>query len=253
MNAADEHNKLYKRAIALAGFTGNLVPPARLSFIARWAPQSLSGTTMTEWFRNTAWNASIEKAFDDKLRRARRREQYLRIQACTLARSHPDVALKLLDRYFALPDDFDHAQAHVDRATAYLALGRVADALAAYEHALAREAVFPQVRTEAYIAFPYVVATRGVREQYPRALELLLQHESRLVFPVDHFLWHTVRAMLAAVALDEATAKAHSQLALEAAAREHSGFRSHPTVGLVTKQYDEVVKQLEAIRSQRKC
>ena len=87
---------------------------------------------MTEWFRNTTWNASIERAFDDKLRRARRKEQYLRIQACTLARLHPDVALKLLDRYFALPNDFDHAQAHVDRATAYLALGRVAEALTAY-------------------------------------------------------------------------------------------------------------------------
>jgi hypothetical protein len=66
---------------------------------------------MTEWFRNTAWDASIERAFDDKLRRARRKEQYLRIQASTLTRSHPDAALKLLDRYFALPNDFDRAQA----------------------------------------------------------------------------------------------------------------------------------------------
>ena len=204
---------------------------------------------MTEWFRNTAWNASIEQAFEDKLCRARRKEQYLRIQACTLARSHPDVALKLLDRYFALPNDFDHAQAHVDRATAYLALGRVADALAAYEDALTREAVFPQVQTEAYIAFPYIAATRGIREQYPRALELLLKHKSRLMFPVDHFRWHTARAMIAAAALDAKTAKAHSQLALEAGAREHSGFRSHPSVGLVTKQYDEIVKQLEALRA----
>ena len=93
---------------------------------------------MTDWFRNTTWNTSIERAFDDKLRRARRKEQYLRIQACTLAGSHPVIALKLLDRYFALPNDFDHAQAHVDRATAYLALGRVIDALAAYEDALTR-------------------------------------------------------------------------------------------------------------------
>src|SRR5687767_8082388 len=88
---------------------------------------ALCGTIMTDWFRNATWNPSIERAFDDKLRRARRKEQYLRIQACTLGRSHPDVALKLLERYFSLPNDFDHAQAHVDRATAYLALGRVAE------------------------------------------------------------------------------------------------------------------------------
>src|SRR5262245_14257718 len=94
--------------------------------------------TMPDWFRNTRWNASIEQAFDDKLRRARRKEQYLRIQASMLARSHPDAALALLARYFELPNDFDHAQAHVDRATAYLALGRVADAVGAYEAALER-------------------------------------------------------------------------------------------------------------------
>jgi tetratricopeptide (TPR) repeat protein len=204
---------------------------------------------MTEWFRNTTWNPSIERAFDDKLRRARRKEQYLRIQACTLAWSHPDVALKLLDRYFALPNDFDHAQAHVDRATAYLALGRVADALAAYEDALTRESVFPKLQTEAYIAFPYFAATRGVQEQYARALELLLKHKSRLMFPVDHFRWHTARALIAAATLDAKTAKSHSQQAIEAGARAHSGFRHHTSVGLVTKQYDQVVKQLEKLRA----
>ena len=95
---------------------------------------------MTDWFRNTTWNESVERAFDERLRRAKRKEQYLRIQACTLARSYPEVALKLLDRYFELPDDFDHAQAHVDRATALLSMDRVEDAIASYEAALAREA-----------------------------------------------------------------------------------------------------------------
>lgn len=204
---------------------------------------------MTEWFRNTTWNASIEQAFNDKLRRAQRKEHYLRSQASTLARSHPDVALKLLDRYFSLPDDFDRAQAHVDRATAYVALGRMAEALAAYEDALGREAVFPKLLTEAYIAYPYLVATRGVREHYARALELLLKHTSRLVFPVDHFRWHAARALIAAAALDEKTAKIHSQQALDAGARAHSGFRYHPSVGLVTKQYEEVVRRLEALRA----
>jgi tetratricopeptide (TPR) repeat protein len=204
---------------------------------------------MTDWFRNTTWNESVERAFDDKLRRARRKEQYLRIQACTLARSHPDVALRLLDHYFVLPNDFDHAQAHVDRATAYLALGRVADALAAYEDALLRESAFPNLKTEAYIAFPFLVATRNVQEQYVRALELLLEHKSRLMFPVDHFRWHTARALIAAAARDAETAIVHSQQALVAATREKSGFRYHPSVGLVTEQYDEVVKRLEALRA----
>ena len=63
-----------------------------------------------DWFRNRDWNDKIEAAFYEKLRRARRKEQYLRIQACILADSCPKVALKLLDEYFELKDDFDHAQ-----------------------------------------------------------------------------------------------------------------------------------------------
>src|SRR5580693_8248935 len=96
-----------------------------------------------DWYRNTTWNDTVERAFNEKLNRARRKESYLRIQACSLARSHPDVALRLLDRYFTLKDDFDHAQAFVDRATALLALGRVNEAIESYNAALAREAEFP--------------------------------------------------------------------------------------------------------------
>ena len=201
----------------------------------------------TDWFRNTTWNAAIERAFDEKLRRARRKEQYLRIQACTLARSHPEVALKLLDRYFELHDDFAHAQAHVDRATALLTLGRVEEALAAYEAALARESAFPNLKTQAYLDLPYVVATRGIRERYKRALELLHLHESRLTFPVERFCWHAAYALIASATGEAETASSHAERALETASRDHSGFRYHPSVGLVTSQYDDVVRQLEAI------
>jgi tetratricopeptide (TPR) repeat protein len=200
-----------------------------------------------DWFRNTKWDDVIERAFDEKLRRARRKEQYLRIQASTLARSHPEVALKLLDRYFELQDDFDHAQAHVDRATALLALTRVNEALAAYEAALAREAVFPSLQTQAYLDLPYIVATRCIRDQYQRALELLDRHESRLMFPVDHFRWHAAYALIAVATGEAEAVRNHAELALEAASRDHSGFRYHPSVGLVTPQFEAVVKKLEAL------
>lgn len=204
----------------------------------------------TDWFRNTTWNEFVEKAFDEKLRRARRKEQYLRIQACTLARSHPEVALKLLDRYFELPDDFDHAQAYVDRATALLALGRTNEAMASYEAALAREAVFPNLQTEAYLDLPYFIATRGMRERYDRALQLLRGGEVRLMFPVDHFRWHAARALIAADSQELEIARRHAELAVAAAAREHSGFRYHPSVGLVTERYDAVIRKLQSCRGQ---
>lgn len=200
----------------------------------------------TDWFRNTTWNEATEKAFEEKLRRAKRKEQYLRIQACTLARSYPEVTLKLLDRYFGLPDVFDRAQAHVDRATALLALGRTNDAIASYEAALTREAEFPNLQTYAYLDLPYLIATRGIREQYSRALQVLEAHKTRLTFPVDHFRWHCARALVAAEENDPSVATTHAERALEAAAIEHSGFRYHPSVGLVGEQYASVIRKLEA-------
>jgi tetratricopeptide (TPR) repeat protein len=204
---------------------------------------------MTDWFRNTTWNEAVERAFDEKLRRAKRKEQYLRIQACTLARSYPEVALKLLDRYFELPDDFDHAQAHVDRATALLSMDRVENAITSYEAALAREVCFPKLQTKAYLDLPYLIATRGIRAHYDRALEVLQCHVARLMFPVDHFRWHAARALIAADLKEAEIARRHAEQAIEAAGHEHSGFRYHPSVGLVTAEYDNVVRKLEAYRA----
>ncbi len=201
-----------------------------------------------DWFRNTTWNEAVERSFNEKLHRAKRKEQYLRIQACTLARSHPEVALQLLDRYFALKDDFDHAQAYVDRATALLALGRVNEAIESYNAALAREAEFPNLQTPAYLDLPYLIATRGIREKYDDGIQALEKYKARLspvAFPADRFRWHAAYALIAAERNDAASAKLHAQSALEAAALDHSGFRYHPTLGLVTKQYDEVVQKLK--------
>src|SRR5262249_61122995 len=55
-----------------------------------------------EWYRHTECNEEISERFEARLKRARRKAQYLRIQACSLARSEPRVALQLLDRYFEL-------------------------------------------------------------------------------------------------------------------------------------------------------
>ena len=64
-----------------------------------------------DWYRNEEWNEEIEEAFFVKLKRARRKEQYLRIQASIIAPIYPNIALSLLKQYFTLDDNFDHAQA----------------------------------------------------------------------------------------------------------------------------------------------
>jgi tetratricopeptide (TPR) repeat protein len=201
-----------------------------------------------DWFRNSSWNEAIEKEFNEKLHRARRKHQYLRIQASTLARSRPEVSLKLLDRYFTLgDDDFDQAQAHVDRATALLTLGRFDDALAAYEAALKREVAFPNLQTNARIEFPYVVATARAQDHYARALELLDLCEPHLMFPVDHFRSHAARALIASSRGDIDGARAHANRAIDAKNCDKSGFPYHPSIGLVGQQYESVVAQLASI------
>jgi tetratricopeptide (TPR) repeat protein len=203
----------------------------------------------TDWFRNSTWDNSIEEAFEERLRGSRRKEQYLRIQASTLADSHPEMALKLLARYFELPDDFDHAQAHVDCAKALLALGLVEDAISSYEAALAREAVFPKLRTQAFLDLPYLVATSAIHGRYDYALSLLDEHESRLMFPVDRFRWYASRALILDSGQESERAQLHARQALEAVAEMRSGFKHHPSVGLVTEKYEAVTRRLEAIAS----
>jgi hypothetical protein len=197
-----------------------------------------------DWFRNTTWNANTAETFDAKLKRARRKGQYLRIQACTLAESHPHVALSLLDRYFDQPGErFDDAQAHVDRATALLALDRVSDAISAYESALDQEKKRPNVLTQAYIELPYLIAIGALKLHHTRALDLLTEHQERLMFPVDHFKWHAARALILGSS-NPAIARESAKKALEFAAKDDSGFRYHKKLGLVSEQHTEALRRL---------
>jgi tetratricopeptide (TPR) repeat protein len=200
-----------------------------------------------DWFRNTAWDDAIAAAFEAKLWRARSKEQYLRIQAGTLADARPDIAHALLDRYFGLPDQFDAAQAYVDRARAYLAQSRLEEALIAYESALAREEEHPNLLTVAYIELPYLVATRTVEKRYSQARELLAKHKHRLMFPVDHFKWNAAQALIARALGQADSPYQHAKAALEAAERDHSGFRYHAGVGLVGDSLSEVRDRLRRL------
>lgn len=201
-----------------------------------------------DWFRNNDWNADVESGFFSKLKRARNKAQYLRIQACILASRHPSVALRLLDQYFALGENFDEAQAHVDRAHAYLSLGEVGNAISAYEAALAIEGYRPNLKTNAYILLPFTISLHHVKSRYGQAEQLLHKHKDRLTFPVDHFLWHAAHALIGADLGKSAEAKSHAQLALEESAKDHSGFRYHADLGLVGNDYESLRRRLTKIR-----
>jgi tetratricopeptide (TPR) repeat protein len=203
-----------------------------------------------DWFRNSDWNSGIEAAFFAKLGRARDKGQPSRIQAYTLAQSHPRVALRLLDQFFALGDRFDTAQAHVDRARALLGLNDAEGAIEAYEAALSAEARRPNVVTTASLDLPLLIATRKDRIRYSRALEVLeTKGALRLSFPADYFCWHAACALIVADLGRSAEARKHAQIALDAAARKNSGFRNHPRVGLVADAHKDLRRELARIAS----
>ncbi len=116
-----------------------------------------------DWFRNESWDPDIEAAFNEKLRRARDKTQYLRIQAVTLADRRPDVALTLIDRYFDLGGDAFNAWAYDTRAEIFLRRGDVDGAADAYEAALKREKDRPNVKSRALFEYPkFFDSERGV-------------------------------------------------------------------------------------------
>ena len=237
-------------AVGAAGAWNDCAPAAPgCGFAAARSTRALGVTPVADdsWFRNSTWTPSVATHFEEKLRRARRKEQYLRIQACCLKYSHPEVALVLLERFFQLPDQWDQAQAHVDRAGALVTLGRIEEAVVSYESALARESAFPNLKTSAYVAFPALVVERSLSHHYERALAVLRAHSDRPFFQSERFLWHAAHALILASRNCRGEAHEHARLALDAASKQHSGLRYHPTVGLVGKAHNDMLSRLESL------
>jgi tetratricopeptide (TPR) repeat protein len=200
-----------------------------------------------DWFRNKTWDAATEAQFNEKLRRARNKAEYLRIQAGYLVNTDPKVALVLLDRYFALGDHFDIAQAFADQAEAHLTLGAQEEALQSLESALQREREFPNFGTNAWTRFTLLVAERKLDHLFDKALHVLEERRLKCVFPVEGFRWHAAFALIAdAQGLHDYAAKSAAK-ALEFAEVTDSGFRYHPGVGLVGSHYGDLKIKLRQI------
>jgi hypothetical protein len=198
-----------------------------------------------DWFRNEKWDATVETRFFEKLGRAKDKTQPLRIQAGYLAKRDPKAALALLDRYFALGEHFDKAQAFLDQAEAYLSLGAQAEAIQSLEKALQRERDFPNGKTNAWSRYALLVAETKLNHLYDRALKVLRENPlGSHSFPVDVFRWHAAFALIADAQGMHNYAAESAAKALGFADLTRSGFRYHPDVGLVGSNYDSLKRDL---------
>ena len=199
-----------------------------------------------DWFRNKTWNPRIEKAFFEKLSRARtQRDQYLAIQAIELAPRKPKVALKLIYHYFETrKNDFHDVRALMAKVNAQIALNNEVEAVSAYKEVIKREAEFPNSTTTAYVDYPYFVATRKLEGEYDSALEVLETRKDDLAWPISRFKWYASYALILSSRGNESYAKEHAQQAIEAAEAKKSRFRYHRDLGLVGNEHKPVVKRL---------
>jgi len=212
-----------------------------------------SGQVMSkdDWYRNKDWNTQIMSEFDAKLKRARDKSQYLRIQASYLTKIHPQAALNLLDRYFDLGEHFDFAQAYVDQAKAYLTLGNISETIISFEKALVREKNYPKLLTNAYLDLPLIIAVKGIESKYDEALETLDEYRSRLTFSIDRYKWNAAKSIILSSLDYHKKAANFAQSAIEASAEKQSGIRYHPKIGLFSeskmdKQIYKNVKKIAA-------
>lgn len=130
---------------------------------------------MPDWYRNTEWNEEIEKDFFDRLGRARsQRDQYIVIQALTLADSHPKVALRLVDFYFETrTDSFNDGRARIAATQARFADGGYEKALDEYQAVIEGQSDGGSLIVGSPVEFAFLAARYRSTKHYAAALDQL--------------------------------------------------------------------------------
>jgi tetratricopeptide (TPR) repeat protein len=208
----------------------------------------------TEWFRRTTWSDADREDFNARLKRSRgagNKAQYLRIQAGHLAEAgHHAVAIELLDRLFAeFPQQIELAQAHAQKAASLEQLGQLQAAIQEYRAALEVQRDFPNVRTNAWLDFGWLVVERQLTDHFDEVSQVLqeFREDGGLKFPAIEYRYAAIQALLADARDEKARASEFAKQALAAAAKDHSGLRYHPTVGLVGSEQSAFANRLRRL------
>jgi tetratricopeptide (TPR) repeat protein len=203
-----------------------------------------------DWYRNGHWDHDVEARFRARLSKSRSgRPQYLKIQAGYLAECYPDVALALIDDYFATGDQSHISAALGVRAKAFEVLGRVDEAVSALKQALAWEREHPSIITTARWDYPHLVAVKRLSDEYDEALNVLSTRfkPTDLAFPNSRYDWNGSRALILHERGHHADARHFAERALIAATETQSPFRYHRSLGIVKQTSDDFGRRIKAI------
>jgi hypothetical protein len=201
------------------------------------------------WFRNTHWNPDVAARFEEGLRHAHDKAQFLRIQATSLAPREPQVALALLDRYFALPVRLFEAWARELQGRVHESLGDDEAALVSYLAALEAERLKPSVVSHSHLRLAELVLRRADEARYLDALAAMQAREGHTETALEEFARCAASAQLLERLGDAPRARDYARAALDAASRPESGLGFADGRGLIRQDQAPLIERLRRLAS----
>lgn len=201
------------------------------------------------WYRQVKWTERNAQLFEDKLKRARKKSEYLRIQAVHLIDSAPEACISLIDRFLAMSDETFRSFGYSTRAKALIALGRTSEAVKAFEAAYENELRYPSVKTGVELDLAMLIAQTPLRDRFDQAIGILQTIDyQQLPFPLERFMFHVAHALIASEQSRDTEAAEYASQALAAASLQKSGFARHASLGLVDqKKWKAVIRTMKQI------
>lgn len=188
------------------------------------------------WFDSPAWDRPAQVEFEEKLRRAQKKGEYLRTKGIALVQAGDrrrreagrHLLLRLVDDY---PDTLTISWAHEILGDAYAEDEMFREAERQYREAIAAYERVPGVGGHAEVRLAELISRTRQREKYTEAEALLDSYNA--LFKIDHFRVFTIRARLAAERGDRENAASYAQAALELERDAEPQLPRHPDVGHV--------------------
>jgi hypothetical protein len=147
------------------------------------------------------------------------------------------------------PDKIEMASTHLALAECYGKLREPDLAVKHFRLALEAETVMPNVLTRAWLEYPLFVLSNRLTSLYDEIEHVISSREldRHVSFPIEEYQLSAVKALLSDYRGQYSVAKIWAVQAIEAANRNHSGFRYHAKLGLVSNPGGPIHEQVVEI------